>query len=832
MRALSVVGYLWTPDVFGRKVRTVKVKTVLSIASIILLCLSWVLPNSGLPHSTLNGVGLPARQSTTNSSIQSTSDVGDRGWPRGYSLPSEAQVVLYQPQVASWEDQKHLVALAAVSYVAKGEKKPALGTLKIEADTSVSLEQRLVKFSTFKLSEVNFQTISKDQTAEIATEIEKSVPNDDRVIALDRVLAQVDKSQIIPRNVEGLKSDPPTIFLTRTPAILLSFDGDPIWSPIKDNELKFAVNTNWDVFQHQPTGLYYLRNDTSWLRATDLKGPWSYTAKLPDSFIKLPDDDNWKDVKANLPGKPVNKAPAVYLSTTPAELILIDGEPKYVPVPGTSLLWISNTESDLFRMGKEGPIYYLVSGRWFRAPNLNGNWTFATTTLPEDFKRISLEHPRSRVLASVPGTQQAAEAVLLAQVPQIARVNKKETKAPDVAYQGEPEYQPIAGTQLQRAANTDKEIIKVGDLYYMCFQGVWFMANTPKGPWTVASSVPNEIYKIPASSPAHSVTYVTVEQDDNDEDDWVTYAAVAGYTGMMIGWGCAVWGTGWYYPPYYYYGGYYPIYYPYWRTYGYGSWYNPYTGVYGTAGRIYGPYGGVGFGARYNPSTGTYARGAFAYGPYGARGAAQAYNPRTGTYAQTRQGSGVYGSWGSTQVQRGDDWASTKRFTNRNTGNTTRVTRGDQGGMISRRGESGGGFVGGRGDNVYAGRDGNVYRRDQNGNWSKWDNGSWNSAQRPQGNNSVRDSMMNESGKLKERQSRDFANQRNAATGERAGASTRQLDTSTFRSLERDRAARMEGAQRTRDRGSYSRTGGSAGSYRGGGFSRGGGGFRGGGRRR
>ena len=64
--------------------------------------------------------------------------------------------------------------------------------------------------------------------------------------------------------------------------------------------------------------------------------------------------------------------------------------------------------------------------------------------------------------------------------------------------------------------------------------------------------------------------------------------------------GAAVWGTGWYYPPYYWGGGYYPIYYPYGRTYGYGSWYNPYTGVYGTAGRIYGPYGGVGYGARYN----------------------------------------------------------------------------------------------------------------------------------------------------------------------------------------------------------------------------------------
>src|SRR5262249_7147225 len=150
--------------------------------------------------------------------------------------------------------------------------------------------------------------------------------------------------------------------------------------------------------------------------------------------------------------------------------------------------------------------------------------------------------PRSRVLASVPGTQQAAEAVLLAQVPQVARVNKKGIQAPEVSYQGEPQYEAIQGTQLQRAVNTDKEIIQVGNTYYLCYQGIWFMANTPKGPWTLATSVPDEIYKIPASSPVHNVTYVTVEKDDDSDDDWVTYAAVAGYTGMMIGWGCAVWG--------------------------------------------------------------------------------------------------------------------------------------------------------------------------------------------------------------------------------------------------------------------------------------------------
>jgi hypothetical protein len=755
----------------------------------------------------------------------------DRGWPRGYNLPSEAQIVLFQPQIASWDDQKHLVALAAVSYVAKDARKPVVGTIKIETDTQVSLEQRLVKFSTLKISEANFQSLPKEQTQEIIKEIEKNIPDEDRIIALDRVLAYVDKSTIRPKNVAGIKGDPPKMYVSKMPAILVNFDGEPIWSPIKDNELKFAVNTNWDVFQHGPTGLYYLRNDTSWLKSTSLTGAWSFAGKLPESFNKLPDDDNWKDVRANLPGTPGKRLPSVFVSTHPAEMLLLDGEPSYVPIPGTQLLWVNNTESDLFRLGNEGPFFYLVTGRWFKSPTLYGPWTFTTPELPEDFKLISLEHPRSRVLASVPGTQQAAEAVLLAQVPQIARVNKKEIKAPDVNYNGEPQYESIQGTQLQRAKNTDKEIIKVGDLYYMCFQGIWFMASTPKGPWTIASSVPAEVYQIPASSPAHSVTYVTVEEDDDAGDDWVTYAAYAGYTGLMVGWGCTVWGTGWYYPPYYWYGGYYPIYYPYWRTYGYGAWYNPYTGVYGTAGRIYGPYGGVGFGARYNPTTGTYARGAFAYGPYGARGAAQAYNPRTGTYAQTRQGSGVYGSWGSTHVQRGDDWVNTKRFTS-SAGNTTRVTRGDQGSMITRRGQDGRGFIGSNGENVYAGRDGNVYRRDQNGNWSKWDNGGWNSVPAAEQRNSVRDSMLSDRGRQQER-----VNRRDNATGERAGQTSprNQMDSSTLRGLERDRAARREGAQRTRDSGSYSRSrSSSAGSYRGGGggFRGGGGGFRGGGRRR
>ena len=104
-----------------------------------------------------------------------------------------------------------------------------------------------------KIVEANFQTLPKEQVREVVATIDKAIPDDERVIALDRVLANLDKSQIVPKNVEGIKADPPTIFFSKTPAVIVNLDGEPIWSPIKDNDLKFAVNTNWDLFQHGPT---------------------------------------------------------------------------------------------------------------------------------------------------------------------------------------------------------------------------------------------------------------------------------------------------------------------------------------------------------------------------------------------------------------------------------------------------------------------------------------------------------------------------------------------------------------------------------------------------
>jgi hypothetical protein len=716
---------------------------------------------------------------------------GDLIWPREYSNEAGAKLVMYQPQVTEWKNAKHVEARLAIAFSAPGAEAPSLGTFEIEADTDVDLDTRLVKMSGIHIVNHRFPSLNDETSSKLLAKLEELLPKDELIVELDRILASLERAETQLKPVET-KSDPPEIFTSDKAAILVLIDGKPIWVEIKDSELKFAVNTNWDLFYLESAGFYYLRNDDSWLKAKKLTEPWSPAGKLPKAFKKLPkDEDNWTAVRESLPGKKIAESavPAVFMSEAPAELIVTTGKPRLAEIEGTELLAVVNTESDLFLHGKESRYYYLVSGRWFRADGLDGPWKFATHDLPEDFGLIPQDHPMADVRASVPGTPEAQEAVLLAQIPQTAEVERDKVSA-EVKYVGEPKFEPIEGTSMYYAVNTQNDVIKVGDVFYLCYEGVWFSSPSAEGPWVVVDNVPEQIYTIPADSPMYHTTYVGVY---GYGPSTVTFGYTSGYFGVYFSFGCMMYGTGYYYDPWYYYGSYYPypVYYGYPYSYGVGAYYNVYSGSYGRGASVYGPYGGLGGGARFNPNTGTYSRGAAAWGPYNAGGWAEAYNPRTGTYGRTRQGANAYSSWGTTGVRRGNDWARTARYSDsRGSVGGARTSRG--GAALRARGDQGGATIGrtGQGD-LYAGRDGNVYRRSGDG-WQQRDaGGDWKSVEASPERQAVR---------------ADAAERvRSSGAAERARASG--IDRSTLDQLNRDRSGRTRGAQRSGQYGNWNRSG-------------------------
>ena len=409
-----------------------------------------------------------------------------------------------------------------------------------------------------------------------------------------------------------------------------------------------------------------------------------------------------KQVDTMLPKDP-NAPPEanVYVSTVPAELIQTTGAPNLLAVPNTDLLYVANTSSAIFYYLDDANYYVLISGRWFKAVSLNGPYAYvAAGALPADFQRIPADSEKSNVLPSVPGTPQAAEAVIANSIPQTAAIERAQAQL-TVDYVGAPSFVGIAGTSLAYSVNTATPVIMVGaKSYYACQSGVWFTAPGALGPWQVATSVPGVIYTIPPSCPIHFVTYAYVY---SSTPTLVYVGYTPGYAGTVVApGGVVVYGTGYYYPSVVV-GVTYVSYPP---TYGYGAsmamgvavgfafgcaagansscWCEPHWGCYatstsysythvnvnstsfytsyGTAVHATGSYG-------YNAYTGTKwaSQSASTFNPYtgtsasGSRSAA--YNPYTGNAAASKSDS-AYNSYSGASAQ-----GSASGTANRYTGN-------------------------------------------------------------------------------------------------------------------------------------------------------------------
>ena len=659
----------------------------------------------------------------------------DPGWPREFTS-SGGKLLTFQPQVDEWKDFKEITWRMALAVTPTGGKE-VVGVATMRGLTDVDNEKHVVTVRDIAIVRTNFPFLDTTKGANMQRLVGTFLPPS-LIVSLERIAACTPKPDTF--KAVAVNNDPPVILVAYKPTVLIDVEGDPVYVPVKNTALEYVLNTAWPLFRTKADSRVYVLAGDQWMTASDPKGPWSKPPALPPDMMTMVQDEHWSHLKEFVPLKPAKAGtlvPEILFSTKPAEVILFEGKPVYAPIPGTQLSYATNTANNVLRHAGTNQIYFLTAGRWFSAATLDGSWTFASASLPEDFAKIPRESPAAEVLASVPGTEEAKDAVLMAQIPTRAIVDPASAAAKaKVSYDGEPKFQLIEGTTVSYAVNTAEKVLQIGDSYYLCLDGIWFTGSGPNGPWEAAKSVPDEVYTIPPSSPVHNVTYVTQQ---TTPDGSIEASYTAGYTGAVV-MGTAVgfsmvYSTGYYYPPYigYYPGWAYP-YYPYYyaRPYAYGAagYYNSATGAYGFSQTVWGPYGSASRAARYNPYTGTYARAGSVATPYGRASAGSAYNPYTGASAITRQGSNGYSQWGSSVVSRGGQSAYTRHYSDAR--GTVGSIQGSGGGAAIGGARTGGssGFAGktGSGD-MYAGRDGNVYRNTGNG-WQKYDNGNWNSVNR------------------------------------------------------------------------------------------------------
>jgi hypothetical protein len=190
---------------------------------------------------------------------------------------------------------------------------------------------------------------------------------------------------------------------------------------------------------------------------------------------------------------------AILVSSSPAVLLRLKGQPVLTAVPKTRLKYVANTSWPLFEDSTNGHVYLLVNNLWLEANRLQGPWRLISR-LPEDFRHLPADDRFAPVRKFVPPPP-----VRGATVPEVLYAT---SAAAVILFDGPPVFAPITGTQLERATNTRSPIFRLnpGSTYYYLVVGRWFSAPSLKGPWSDAtSSLPTDFSNIPPDSPAGAV---------------------------------------------------------------------------------------------------------------------------------------------------------------------------------------------------------------------------------------------------------------------------------------------------------------------------------------
>jgi hypothetical protein len=261
------------------------------------------------------------------------------------------------------------------------------------------------------------------------------------------------------------------------------------------------------------------------------------------------------------------------------------------------------------------------------------------------------------------------------------------------------------------------------DLYYVCDNAVWFVGKGPVGPWEVATSIPDEFQKIPPDDPSYNVKYVYIY---DVQPDVVYTGYTPGYMGCYVYGPTVVYGTGWFYPPFYHH-----YYYPRPWTYGFGMHYHPW---YGWSMGFYMSPGWFHFGL-YHHWGGWW--GPHMYHPFFHHPFNHYYGPRPPVY---RGGGNPIRTNNSRNTNIYNKRADGSAKTGRGASTSTRLATGNRAGNNPRPGTTPAnrdvkttGRPAGQKNNVYTDKKGDVYKND-NGNWQKNNGKSWESAQPKQQN--------------------------------------------------------------------------------------------------
>jgi hypothetical protein len=346
-------------------------------------------------------------------------------WPRDIDI-KKGVVTVYQPQIESFNGNK-LEARAAMAVKFK-DQSPVFGAMWFTSRVVTDRDQHLVVFDEIDIESLKFPEGDEGNVEKLRKALTDKLSGMSLTMSLDRFTASIEHLENYQENDEGYKNTPPIVYFETDPAVLVFIDGEPILKEIENSGFKYIMNTPYFLVQSIQANQYYLKGGKWWYASSKITSGWKSIDNPPKEIIDLAEKAfQGETTDADSMTMEMDIPPKIIVSTAPSELIQTDGEPKFEPVSGTNLLFLTNSESDIIMDINSQTYYILLSGRWYASKSIeNGGWSYVNPDeLPTDFEKIPEESDIADIRYSVPGTQEAKDALLENSIPQTAEVDRK-----------------------------------------------------------------------------------------------------------------------------------------------------------------------------------------------------------------------------------------------------------------------------------------------------------------------------------------------------------------------------------------------------------------------
>jgi hypothetical protein len=167
---------------------------------------------------------------------------------------------------------------------------------------------------------------------------------------------------------------------------------------------------------------------------------------------------------------------------------------------------VINTRALILRGGVEQHFYIHVYDGWLESSSIGGPWS-QSLRRPPGMDSVVQSLARSGTVDMLDGGAKANPKPSLANG--VPTIYTSQVPAELIVFKGQPDFQPVVGTQLLRASNTTSDVLIDirNNYYYVLISGRWFSSAALAGPWTFVpnNALPPDFARIPPHSLAGAV---------------------------------------------------------------------------------------------------------------------------------------------------------------------------------------------------------------------------------------------------------------------------------------------------------------------------------------